>query len=263
MARIITFTTDWSASDYYIGAVKAAILAKCNNVYFIDISHNIEHFSIFQAAFVLKASYKNFPSGSIHIIGVDSEPDKDGYILVSKFDSQYFISSNNGCTGFIFDNEPELSVLVETGFAFDGASFIELNLFAQIAAFIAKDGDILKLGERTNKIKQKLAQNCQIEPDFINGQVIYIDSYQNAITNISREIFDEYIGDRKFEILINTNRTKVNEIKLSYKEVGSGEIVCIFNSLGLLEIAIREGKAAQLLNLDNKSEIRIRFNSGK
>jgi len=260
LARIITFTTDWSSSDYYIGAVKAAIISKCSDVSFIDISHNIEHFSVFQAGFVLKSVYKNFPEGSIHIIGVDSEPDRDGYILVSKYDSQYFISSNNGCTGFIFEKEPEIAVLVETGFAFEGASFIELNLFSHIAAFIVRDGDITELGEPINKIKRKLSVNCQIETDFINGEVIYIDSYQNAITNISREIFNDYVGDKKFEILINTNNITVSEIKQSYKEVDSGEIVCIFNSLGLLEIAIRDGKATQLLNLGIRSEIRIKYN---
>jgi S-adenosylmethionine hydrolase len=259
LARIITFTTDWSNSDYYIGAVKAAILSKCSDVNFIDISHNIEHFSIYQAAFVLKSVYKNFPQATIHIIGVDSEPDKDGYILVAKYDSQYFISSNNACTGFIFEKEPEIAVLVNTGFAFEGASFIDLNIFSQIAAYIAKGGDITKLGESITEVKRKLSINCQIEPDFINGEVIYIDSYQNAITNISREIFDQYIGNQDFEILINTNRIKVSEIKMSYKEVESGEIVCIFNSLGLLEIAIREGKAAQLLNLGIRSEIRVKY----
>ncbi|MFY9590445.1 MAG: SAM hydroxide adenosyltransferase, partial [Bacteroidales bacterium] len=88
----------------------------------------------------------------------------------------------------------------------------------------------------------------------------YIHSYQNAITNISREIFKDYVGDKIFEILINTNNITVSEIKQSYKEVDSGEIVCIFNSLGLLEIAIRDGKATQLLNLGIRSEIRIKYN---
>ena len=259
MAPIITFTTDWQNSDYYTGAVKASIISKCRDVVFVDISHNIEHYSVFQAAFVLRGVYEKFPAGTIHIIGVDSEPGKEGHLLITKYKSQYFIGNNNGCMGFIIDDKPELAVLVETGFAFEGSSFTELNLFADIAVFIAKNGDISELGEVIDDVKRSTGLNCQIEPGMINGEVIYIDSYQNAITNITKEIFDEYIGTTNYEILINTNKHKVDIVSQSYKQVESGHIVCLFNSLGLLEIAIREGKAAQLLNLSRKSAIRIRF----
>lgn len=259
MSTIITFTTDWNNSDYYTGTVKASIISKFRDVVFVNISHNIEHFSIFQAAFILKNTFEKFPADTIHIIGVDSEPDFDGKILIAKYKSQYFIGSNNGCTGFIFKDKPEIAVLIESGFAFNGSTFTELNLFADIAAYIAKGGDILDLGDQIEDVKRKSGLNCQIEPDIINGTVIYIDSYQNAITNITKDIFDEYVAGSNYEILINTNRLKINTICQSYKQVENGHIVCIFNSLGLLEIAIREGKAAQLLNLNRKSAIRIRY----
>jgi hypothetical protein len=259
VARIITFTTDWNNSDYYIGAVKASIISKLQDVVFVDISHNIESFSISQAAFILKSSFKGFPDGTIHIIGVDSEPDKNGKILIAKYRSQYFICNDNGCTGLIFDEKPEIVALTETGFAFEGSCFTELNLFADIAVYIAKNGDLSELGKIVDDVKRNAGLEAQIEPDMINGEVIYIDSYGNAITNITKEIYDDYVAGTQFEIVLNTNRFKAFEIHTSYKQVESGKIVCIFNSLGLLEIAVREGKANQLLNLNRKAAVRIRY----
>lgn len=261
MSRIITFTTDWNNSDYYVGAVKASIISRLPDCVFVDITHNIESFSIAQAAFILKSACKGFPEGTIHIIGVDSEPDKNGKILIAKYDSQYFICNDNGCTGLIFDEKPEIAVLTETGFAFEGCCFTELTVFSDIAVYLGKGKNISDLGDIVDDVKRIAGLNAQIEPELINGEVIYIDSYYNAITNITKEIFDEYVADKKFEILLNTNLLKTSEIHSSYKSVPRGELVCIFNSVGLLEIAIREGKASQLLNLGRKSAVRIRFRS--
>ena len=70
---IITLTTDLGNTDHYVSAVKANILRQLESVNIIDISHNIPTFNVLHAAFVLKNVYKDFPPGSIHIIGVNAE----------------------------------------------------------------------------------------------------------------------------------------------------------------------------------------------
>ena len=259
MAGIITLTTDWNNSDYYVGAIKAKVLAQVPDTQIVDISHNIETYSIAQASFIVKSTFNIFPKGSIHIIAVDSEPDKDGKILIIKHSGQYFILNDNGTAGLIFDSEPETTVLVETGFAFDGASFAEQSIYTDIAIYILKDGDISQLGDTESSYKKVPELLPQLEPNLINGEVIYIDSFGNAITNIHKSLFKERINGAKFEIFLNSNFYKSEKIHNSYKQVEKGEIVSIFNSLGLLEIAIREGNASQLLSLKRKSEIRIKY----
>ena len=259
MSTIITLTTDWGQSDYYIGAVKAAILSKVQSAVFVDISHNIESFSVAQAAFVLKSTYKQFPPGTIHIVGVDSEPNKNGKIILISNLNQFFILNDNGIAGLLFGNEPKPAIIIETGFAFEGSSFTELSIFSNIAIIIMKNGDIEKLGVKSTDYKQFPELLPGLETNTINGEIIYIDSYGNAVSNISKELFETNIGDTKYEILINSNLYKSKYIYKAYKEVDKGDIVCIFNSLGLLEIAIREGSASQLLSLKRKSEIRIKY----
>ncbi len=260
MSKIITLTTDWKNSDYYIGAIKARIISKFPDTKFVDITHNIDAFAISQAAFIVKSTYKEFPEGSIHIIAVDSEPDKNGKILVIQHQNQYFILNDNGSASLIFNNKPQKVILIETGFGFEGASFPEHSIFSQLALFILKKKDISDLGTLSNGYLKTPQLLPQLESNTINGEIIYIDSFGNAITNIHIDFFKENVAESQFEILLNSNFYKSNKIYNGYKQVEKGEIVCIFNSIGLLEIAIRQGNASQLLSLKRKSEIRVKYN---
>ena len=97
-----------------------------------------------------------------------------------------------------------------------------------------------------------------IDESTINGSVIYIDSFRNAITNISRELFDQIGKGRPFEIFVQSNHYKINRINKKYSDSSTGEMLALFNSLGLLEIAINSGNAADLLNLSVNSVVRIK-----
>lgn len=257
MTKIVTLTTDWHNSDYYIGAVKASILSSEPDTTFVDISHNIEHFNWQQAAFVLGSVINDFPAGTIHIIGVDSEPKGDTKVIVAKYMKQYFICTDNGTLGIIFKAEPELAIAIDVGTGNEDCVFIEKNVFAEIAKFMLRGKDIRQLGEEIEDVTRYTDLAPQTTPRGLLGNIIYIDSYGNAISNISREIFENAVGDNKFEILLNTHSYKVTQIYQSYKEVEVSEIVCIFNSLGLLEIAINGGSAKNLLGLRQDFQIRI------
>ena len=70
---IVTLMTDFGNKDYAVAAVKGAILSTVENPQIVDISHQISPYNPTEAAYILKNAYKNFPEGSIHIIGVESE----------------------------------------------------------------------------------------------------------------------------------------------------------------------------------------------
>ena len=257
MTKIVTLTTDWQNSDYYIGAVKAAVLSGCPDAVFVDISHNVEHFNWQQAAFVVGSVIDNFPAGTIHIIGVDSEPDNGKKVIVAKYRKQYFICTDNGALGIIFKDEPELAISIDVGSGNEDCVFIEKTVFAEIAKMILRGKDIRQLGEEIEDVTRYTDLEPQTTPRGLLGSIVYIDSYGNAITNISRDVFENVVADKQFLILLNTHSYKVTQIYNSYKEVEVSEIVCIFNSLGLLEIAIHGGSAKNLLGLRNESQIRI------
>jgi|SRR5690606_25666087 len=71
---IITLTTDFGHKDHFVGTIKGTIYRELEDARIVDISHSISPFNIQECAYILKNSYKTFPEGTIHIVGVDSDP---------------------------------------------------------------------------------------------------------------------------------------------------------------------------------------------
>lgn len=269
---IITLTTDWKNSDYYVAAVKARIMSICPEAKIVDISHSISAFNSAQAAFVIKKSYTYFPPGTIHIIGVNSVPEDGQSFLAVEAHGQYFIGTDNGIFALIFgDNVKRIIKIVydkslseskktdDSESSSYGELFPELSIFAVTAAFMAGGGNLSELGEIQEGFNRQIPIRATFENSRIIGSVIYIDSYQNAISNISRELFYRVGKGRRFDIFVQSNYYKISKINNFYNETSVGELLAVFNSLDLLEIAINKGNVAELLALDLNSVIRLKF----
>ena len=254
---IITLTTDWNKDDYYTGAVKGTILSNCHEVTIIDITHQITPFNIYQAAFILKNSYNYYPSGTVHIIGVKTEAFSEHNYLIAELDNQYFLGADNGVFSLLFkDNDPVKYFSIND---YEQSSFPVLNIFATIACNLIKGEKPESIGTEAEAINRRVPLRATIEENILIGSIVYIDSFQNAITNISKDLFDRVGNGKPFKIYVQSNHYVISKINKSYQETSVGEILAIFNSLNLLEIAINGGNAAELLNLDTNSSIRIKF----
>jgi S-adenosyl-L-methionine hydrolase (adenosine-forming) len=254
---IVTLTTDWINDDYYTGAIKGKLIKACPSISIVDITHKIPAFNTAKAAFVLKNTYRHFPEGSIHLVFVNSEPSAEESLLAIMYKDHYFIGCDNGIFSLIFREHP--SRIVELPLPEITTSFTSLDMIVRAAAHLADQNEISMLGKSRESIKKSIPHRATIEQDVINGSVIYIDSYQNAITNITRDLFKRIGKGRKFEISLQSNHYKLHRINNNYSETSAGELLVLFNSLDLLEVAINKGNAAELLSLNTSSVIRIRF----
>ncbi|OFX88697.1 MAG: hypothetical protein A2W99_04305 [Bacteroidetes bacterium GWF2_33_16] len=253
---IITLTTDWNKNDYYIGAVKGAILNQYANAIIIDISHQIKPFNIFQAAFILKNCYTNYPAGTIHIIGVKSDYSAENQYMVVQADNQYFISTDNGIFSLLFDDLPVSKYIIDNH---QSTTFPELHVFVRVACEIMNGAAIESFGKPSDRFVRRVPLYATIEESVIIGSIVHIDSYQNAITNITSELFEQVGKGRAFKIFVQSNGNVISKINKSYQETSPGELLAIFNSINLLEIAINEGNVAELLGLNTNSTVRIKF----
>ncbi len=254
---LITIISDWGNNDFYLGVLKGDLKTKISGVEIVDIKHDIDSFNISQAAFVTKFSYKYFPKNTIHIIAVKSEATSERKHLIIKDNNQYFICANNGIPGLIFKEMPELVIELET--VDIQTTFPELAIFTKAAQFIADGGDIIELGEEVKHIYRQIDLFPGIGADYISGTVIYNDSYGNAITNISKEIFERYGKGRDFEINFVSTRYVINKISDNYSAVDNGEKLAIFNYIDLLELAQNNGNAKNMLGLEKGVTVKIRF----
>ena len=253
---IVTLTTDWGNGDYYIGRLKGRILSCCPTATFADITHGIQPFNTLHAAFVIRHTYSSFPEGSIHLIGVNSEPSPANTITAVSVNSHYFIGSNDGMFSLIFDEEADEVIQLTPTEKTNG--FKALELFTKAVKCICEQEPLSSIGLPTG-IKKELTGKPVYDKDSISGLVIYIDALGNAITNISRELFMRVGKGRRFEILVQNNFTKIERISAHYDDVKYGSLVAIFNSFDMLEMAINRGNIAQLESLDTKSSIRVKF----
>jgi S-adenosylmethionine hydrolase len=257
--HIITLTSDWNESDYYVASIKGKLLSSCPEATIIDISHSIKPFNTAQAAFVVRNSYPNFPDGTIHLIAVNTEPEEGGQLLAARMNKQYFLCADNGMLGLLGGEEPELVVRLNHASEGKPLSFITLDLFAEVACALIKGTSVTAFGETTKQYNRQTPLRPTLEDHTITGSVIYIDSFSNAITNISKELFDRTGKGRAFQIYVQSKHYVLKHINQRYNESPPGELLAIFNSAGLLEIAIRNGNAAGLLNLNTNSSIRVEF----
>ncbi len=258
---IITLTTDWKNSDYYIGAVKGRILKNCANATIIDISHQVSSFNILQASIVLRNSYTQFPDKTIHIIGVNESAKSKEYLVVEAH-NQYFIGADNGIFGLLFDEEPTKIISIKESISKNASTFVTLNVLTEAATMIANGKKLDQIGSEKTDYLKSIPIMPAIEESMINGSVIYIDSFSNAITNINKTLFSDIGKQRAFEIFVQSNHYKINTVKENYSQAPVGELVAVFNSADLLEIAINQGNAAELLNLSVNSAVRIKFFDG-
>jgi S-adenosyl-L-methionine hydrolase (adenosine-forming) len=112
--------------------------------------------------------------------------------------------------------------------------------------------------EEIKSLRVSMNWQPQISESRISGNVIYIDRFQNAITNIRKEAFEKTRNGRSIRVAFR-GYNDVNQISRDYSDVIAGEKLCLFNSSGYLEIAINKGNAAGLLNIRMRDTIQIDF----
>ncbi|MFA8299205.1 MAG: S-adenosyl-l-methionine hydroxide adenosyltransferase family protein [Hyphomicrobiales bacterium] len=254
---IITLTSDWGLTDYYIAAVKGAILSKMPSAQIVDITHNIKPFCIEEAGFILNNCYKSFPDGTVHILAVNTEEDDDNKHTIVKCDNQFFIGNDNGLFSLILDREPDKIISFQTINDLKCNSFITRDKFVKAATHLANGNPLEALGSPKTELRQIRFPQPIVSEEFIKGTVIYVDHYENLITNIPMKLFHDIRKERKFQIVYGRNFT--DKISLNYNEVHDGELVALFASHGNLELALNRGNASGLLGGGVNEKVLVEF----
>ena len=274
---IITLTTDFGHKDYFVSATKAALLQEATNSTVLDISHDISPFNHTEAAYILKNAYHNFPKGSIHIVGVDSELSPENNHIVMAYDGHYFIGANNGIFALLLE-EKKYEKLVEINIHNAVlSSFPVLDVFVKVAAHLARNGSMDVIGRSFTDLKELTGVRPVIHESGrqLIGSVIYIDNFGNVVTNIKKSLFLEVQKTRPF--IIYAQSVKFNAVYNSYTEAinfniprqnreEDGKKIALWNAAGHLELAIyksnplKVGSANSLFGLDFRTPITVEFN---
>jgi S-adenosylmethionine hydrolase len=249
---VITLTTEWRPDDFYNGIIKGKLCALSPETAIVDNASGIPVFNISHASFVIRNTYHHYPEGSVHIICVHSEGNEGRDHLIVKAKEHYFIGTDNGIFNLILNSLPDEVVKISYKDIYD-----EIDLFAHAAADLIAGKKPNELGTVLKDFTEKVPLRATIDKDVITGSIIFIDSYGNAISNITREVFYRVFEKRDYRILIQSNKNYTDHISKRYSDEPVGELLARFNSLDLLEISINGANATELLSLSIGSVVRV------
>jgi S-adenosyl-L-methionine hydrolase (adenosine-forming) len=255
---IITLTTDLGDKDIYQAALKGSILKLLPTVNIVDITNSVVAYNIQQAAFILKNSFYYFPDATVHLIGIDTVFNAETKYLAVKYRNHFFVGADNGIFSLMFDKDPEEIVEINIMQDLKFLHFPLADIFVKTACHLANGGELSQIGIPVANVEKKMNLQPVIEKNLIKGAVIYIDSFQNVITNITKDFFNNIQQGRRFQLSFKRNET-IDHLSWHYNEVPEGEKLCLFGISDHLEIAINKGNASGLLGLSLGDSVVIDF----
>ena len=259
--RIITLTTDFGTSDAYVGIMKGVILSINPNARVVDITHAIPPQDIYEAAFSIYAAHSYFPEGTIHIIVVDPGVGSDRQAIVCHTENAFFVCPDNGVLSYLLQSvENEQKQPVDTVAIQNSAYYLSevsntfhgRDIFAPVAAHLSLGVRLDDIGPPAQTLVQLPIQVPEFSGHTLTGQIVKIDRFGNAITNISETAIARLESASTGEMSIYEIRVgsaRLNRLNRAYAESGIGKPLAIIGSSGLLEIAINGGNAKEGLGL--------------
>jgi S-adenosylmethionine hydrolase len=259
---LITLLTDFGTADYFVGAMKGAILSVNGQARIVDITHDIAPQDIRAGAFTLASAYPSFPAAVIHVAVIDPGVGSERRPIVVSNGQQFFVGPDNGLFSYVYEREPEARVFHLTNKDYFrpnvSATFHGRDVFAPIAGALSIGIRPEQLGEEI----QDYVRLPELRPKFSAGKaieaaIIHIDRFGNCVTNLTPDYLTESMIEAGASILLNGQ--KINAFRRFYAKEGAppGELFAIWGSAGYLEIAAYCASAAQLLGARRGQAIEV------
>ena len=235
---VITLLTDFGTADYFVGAVKGAILSVNPSAVIADITHEIPPQDIAAGAFTVFAAYETFPAGTIHVAVVDPGVGSTRRPIIVSANEQFFVGPDNGIFTYIYDREPSHKTFHVTSDRYfrpsPSSTFHGRDIFAPVAAALSTGIAPEEFGPEINDAVRLPSLDTPL-------RIIRIDRFGNCITNITRELLPS-------DTSVVINGQTITEFRQFYGEGDKESLFAIWGSAGFLEISMNGGSAAKLLS---------------
>jgi len=245
MKPVITLISDWHVRDPYLSMFKGQLLSELPDAVLLDITHLVNFHDLAQTAFLMKQSYLSFPDNSIHLLLTNVTFSSDFNPVVFKQNGHFFIGEDKGVFSMMFEKGERIF-----GRRYVGEEMPSLKKMVLLAKYIIEnvlDEHTEDSGPLVSTIMQSAFNN--VLERRIEGKVVYIDSHFNALTNISIELFREFVKGENVNAEVFTDKSSWKVNKCYSKYGNDGEFFFIENAIGCMEIAISQGKIAALANI--------------
>ena len=258
MARpVIALLSDFGSQDHYAGTMKGVALGICPDATLVDISHGVPPHDILGGALQLAAAYRYFPRGTVFLAVVDPGVGTRRRGLAADTGDYRFVAPDNGeLTAVFAEVEPKEVVEITErryGRPTVARTFEGRDRFAPAAAWLAKGIDLTALGRPLKTYEKIELPELIIEAKAIRGEVVWIDHFGNAVTNIDRKHFERLAEVGPLQIDVGEHR--VERLVAMYDDIRAGELCALFGSTDQLEFAANAVSAADQFELALRSTV--------
>lgn len=251
---IIAFLTDWGTRDFYIGAVKGVALSIFPEATLVDITHEVEPYSIMEGAVTLWLAAREFPAGTVFVavvdpgVGTERRP-----IVVQTLDDKFFVGPDNGLFTFVMQEFGVKGIYEITDESFmrpapRSYTFHGRDVFTPAATHIAMGRRASEVGPTVEYPISLAVEPARYEDDMVVGQVILVDQYGNMQVNITRGLLEHLglrFGDRVY-VQVGEKRIESTFVN-TYGDVPEGHDLVFIASTDLVEISVNMGSARERL----------------
>ena len=268
MARpIITLTTDFGGNDHFVGVMKGVILEIVPDAQIVDICHSVQAFDVLDGALTISQAYSYFPNRTVHVVVVDPGVGTARRPIVASCDKYHFVAPDNGVLSLVYAREERVHVRhITAGHYFlqpVSDTFHARDIFAPVAAWLAKEVDSLKFGDEIEDyVRFSAPKPKAVDGNRLRGVVLKVDRFGNIVTNITPQDVPMLFAAQAKGFKIVVGSREITEIHRTYAEGGPGEVFGILGSMGFLEIATNRGAAAQLTGASKGNEVSIILGGG-
>jgi len=252
-AAPIALLTDFGHRDHYAGVMKGVIAKIAPDAPIIDITHGIPPQSVVAGAIALRESWRFFPRRTVFLAVVDPGVGTVRLpIAIETRAGARFVGPDNGLLALAAEDagirrvvvlESERHRMPQASTTFHGR-----DIFAPAAAYLASGTRMGELGPALARIEPLDLPQAELTDREIRGQVIYVDGYGNLVTNIRRDDLARLpVSFPGKQVSVRIEKRAPVKIFNTYGDAPSGAILATFGSFELLEIAMRNGNAAERL----------------
>ena len=257
---LITLTSDFGLRDPFVGVMKGRILGVAPTVRIIDLTHDIVAHWPAEAGFWLRRSFQYFPRGTVHVAVVDPGVGTARDIAMVMLEGHIFLAPDNGLLAEIINRQADvrlwhldMSRLEGLGIDRPSATFHGRDIFAPVAAALAADHVKPEgIGRHVDTLIPGWVDEASANEQRVSGVVITIDHFGNLITNIDRGLCERLIDP-----VVHAGKLSLS-LRRTYGDVRPGDPIALFNSFGVVEIAVAEGRAVDVLGLSRGAPVSVR-----
>lgn len=262
--RLITFTTDFGASDHYVGTMKGVIYNINPAAQIVDICNSVHSYDVLDGALTIAQAYSYFPADTVHLVIVDPGVGSSRRPLVVTTGKHLFVAPDNGVLSLVYEREERISarhITAEHYFLQPvSQTFHGRDVFAAVVGWLSKGVEVSKFGEEiTDFVRFAAPKPKPVSDKLMKGVILKVDKFGNLITNITPKEVPQLFQPEPPPFKILVGKHEITRIRSAYSEGAAGEVFGILGSMGFLEIATHRGAAARVVGADKGSDVGVLF----